>query len=105
MERFHFLTGLSEAANRIGQFVLAARGRLQFRCEIENAWPKGVKAGVIPGASWFAWFRFFAKVDKEHFVIEKHGATFTNVFAARDRQECLDIIWKIDHAFVIRGIN
>ena len=54
LERFHFFTGLSEVADRIGQFVFAAWGRFQFCGEIENAWPKRVKAGVIPGARRFA---------------------------------------------------
>ena len=86
LERFHFFTGMSKVADSIGQFVFAAWGRFQFRGEIENAWPKRVKAGVIPRARRFAWFWFFAKIEQIHLVIEKHRAALTNVFAARDCQ-------------------
>src|SRR6266700_7413030 len=50
LECFYFFSRLRECANRVGQFVLAARWRFQLCGKLENARPKCVNARVIQGA-------------------------------------------------------
>ena len=47
---------------------------------------------------------FFANVDELHLFVHKNCAAFADILAAYDGDGCLDILRKIHHAFVIRGI-
>src|SRR4029077_7709020 len=96
---------MREIANCICEFVLAARRWLQPCDEFKNARPKRVQTGVIPGACWFAWLWFFAKIDELHLLVHKNRTAFADVFAARNGDNRFTIIRKIDEAFVIYGTD
>src|SRR5439155_5046834 len=73
--------------------------------EIENARTKCINAGVIPRTGWLAWFWFFAKINKFHFLVQKNRATFAYIFTARYTNNRFDIVGKIDKSFVVSRID
>src|SRR5919198_3020385 len=92
---------MREIANCVCQFVLAARGWFQLCDEFENVRSKCVKTRVIPWTCWFAWLWFFPEIDKLHLRVHKNGAAFADIFAARNRDDCIILIGKIGDASVI----